>query len=445
MKIGRAGNASTGNVSAGNASAGNTSAVNASAFFIAFRYLLGRAHEGGRYLRGAAAGIALSLIPIVVTLIVADGMIRGITDRYLELGTGHLQVYNLKNPGNPEDVLPFIEELPGIRGVWPERNGLGVLFGGKGSKGATIRAVDKSFWDDEGSRKYLQIISGEAKPETDRDVLLGEGLAEAIGASAGSTVRIMTIRSSQGGRSVPRVTAFTVRGIISSGYRELDSLWCIMTLEAGKQILADSGGAFLMLKIDDPYNGADRMACSLYGALGSGYGIYTWKTLQRSQYSSYESTRQMLLFIMALIVLVAAVNVSSATSMLAIERRRDIAVLKASGAKPSLTGSVFLWGAFLTGLAGAVLGIAAGLVIGCSVNSLIRILETVLGFFSEFFHAGPVTILDSGYYLETIPIIVNKKAVFLIGFFTVLGSVLASWLPARRAGKLRPIEILRKY
>ena len=54
-----------------------------SGFFIALRYLLGRAKEGGRYLRGAAAGIALSLIPVIVTLIVADGMIRGITDRYL--------------------------------------------------------------------------------------------------------------------------------------------------------------------------------------------------------------------------------------------------------------------------------------------------------------------------------------------------------------------------
>ena len=71
-------------------------------FFIAVRYLLGRAREGGRYLRGAAAGIALSLIPIMVTLIVADGMIRGITDRYLELGTGHIQVYDYLDPGGEE-------------------------------------------------------------------------------------------------------------------------------------------------------------------------------------------------------------------------------------------------------------------------------------------------------------------------------------------------------
>ena len=91
------------------------------AFFIAFRYLLGRAREGGRYLRGAAAGIALSLIPIVVTLIVADGMIRGITDRFLELGTGHIQIFNFQGSREPESALPYIEGLPGIRGIWSER------------------------------------------------------------------------------------------------------------------------------------------------------------------------------------------------------------------------------------------------------------------------------------------------------------------------------------
>ena len=415
------------------------------AFFIAFRYLLGRAREGGRYLRGAAAGIALSLIPIVVTLIVADGMIRGITDRYLELGTGHIQIHNYQDGRDLETVLPSIRELPGIRGVWPERNGLAVILGGSGSKGATIRAVDKSFWDDEGSRKYLKVLSGEAIPETDKDVLLGEELAHSIGASAGSTVRIMTVRTTPQGRTIPKVSSFNVRGIISSGYRELDSLWCIMTLDAGKQVLAESGGSFLMLKIDDPYNKTESVVNDLYDTLDSGYGIYSWKTLQYSQFSSYESTRQLLLFIMALIVLVAAVNVSSATSILAIERQRDIAVLKASGARPAFTSAIFLWGAFLTGLIGSVIGIASGLIIGCSVNSLIKALETALSFFAGLFHAGKVTILDSAYYLETIPIIVNRHAILLIAILTILSSVISSWLPAHRAGKLKPIEIMRKY
>jgi lipoprotein-releasing system permease protein len=417
-----------------------------SRFFIAIRYLLGRAHEGGRYLRGAAAGIAVSLVPIVVTLIVADGMIRGITDRYLELGTGHLAVYDYSGGETPPDLASFVKRLPGVRGAWREQDGLGVLVGKGGKTGATIRAVEPSFWDDEGSRKYLVTLAGVPKPETDRDVLLGEELASSIGASVGDTVRIMTVRLSGDGRNVPRMTPFTVRGIVSSGYHELDALWCITTFEGGSRIFSQSlSSSSVVVKVDDPYGDLDRMSWEIFSLLGMGYRVSTWKEILRSQYSSYESTRQLLLFIMALIVAVAAVNVSSATSMLVIERQRDIAVLKAAGASPSFIGGVFLWGSFLTGLTGALAGIAAGLLVGSQINPLIRGLESALSLVSGLFKGGAVRILDPGFYLQTIPVIIDWTAVFLIGFFTILCSILASWIPARRAGKLRPLDLLRKY
>ena len=415
------------------------------AFFIGFRYLLGRAREGGRYLQGAAAGIALSLVPIVVTLIVADGMIRGITDRYLELGTGHLQIYNFNNPDFPERDIPLIDDLEGLRGVWAETHGLGIIVGRGGSRGATIRAVENSFWEDEGSLRFMQTISGESRLGSGREVLLGQELAESIGAEAGSALRIMTFRTSPDGRFIPRLSSFTVTGIVSSGYRELDSLWCIMSLENGREILPESASSYLVAKIDDPYRNAESMAIELYNRLGPGYSIFTWKSLQRSQYYSYESTRQMLLFIMALIILVAAVNVSSATSMLAIDRRRDIAVLKTGGAGVSFTTGIFLWSAFLTGVAGSVIGLSAGLLIGVNINSLLQGLEFILSSFTALFNGDPVEILSSGYYLETIPIIINVPAIVVIGLFTVFCSVFASWIPARQAGKLKPIEILQKH
>jgi lipoprotein-releasing system permease protein len=304
--------------------------------------------------------------------------------------------------------------------------------------------VEKSFFEDLGSRKFLETIAGEGSFSTGREALLGEELARSIGAEPGSTVRIMTVSADADGRLRPRIAPFTVRGIVSSGYRDLDSLWCIVNFEEGIKILPETTPVFLTIKIDDPYNGADAAADLLYDSLDSDFGVYTWKSLQRAQYSSYESTRQLLIFIMALIVLVAAVNVSSATSMLAIERRRDIAVLKTGGGGSAFTCGVFLMCAFLTGLAGSVIGLAAGLLIGVNVNALFTGLEFILSFFSSLFNGAPVRILNSGYYLESIPVLINVPALFIIGFCTVFCSVLASWIPARRAGKLKPIEILRK-
>jgi lipoprotein-releasing system permease protein len=201
----------------------------------------------------------------------------------------------------------------------------------------------------------------------------------------------------------------------------------------------------ILVKIDDPYRNANNAAAAIYASLGPGCNVYTWKDLLRSQYSSYESTRQMLLFIMALIVIVAAVNVSSATSMLVLERQRDIAVLKVTGAGVRGVQGIFLWGSFLTGLFGALAGISLGLVIGNFINPLIHSLEKLLSFFSGLFHGGEVKILDPGFYLETIPIVIDWFAVFLIACFTVLCSVIASWIPARRAGRLKPMDLLRKY
>jgi lipoprotein-releasing system permease protein len=151
----------------------------------------------------------------------------------------------------------------------------------------------------------------------------------------------------------------------------------------------------------------------------------------------------MLLFIMALLVLVAAVNVASATSMLVIERQRDMAVLKTGGSGPRSIQAIFFWGAFITGLHGAAAGISLGLFIGNFINPLIRGLEKSLSLIAALW-GGEVKILDPDYYLETIPIIINWNMIMVIGLFTLLCSCAASWLPARRAGKLKPLDILRR-
>ena len=413
------------------------------AFFIALRYLWAKAHEGGRYLRGAAAGIAVSLVPIIVTLIVADGMIRGITERYIEVGTGHVQVFDTMGNGY-ESAIESIKNTENVRGTWLEKRGMGVLAGRSGRTGVTVRSLESSFWDDEGSLSFLKIIDGAHKPETERDMIIGVTLAQKIGAKVGDTVRLMTVMPGREESFSPRMTSFTVRGITSCGYNELDALWCIIAYDTGRVFPTEQTSSSLIVKINDPFKTADKFVYNLYENLESGFSFYTWKELLYSQYSAYETSRQLLLFIMALIVIVAAINVSSATSMLVLERRRDIAVLKVTGGSVRGVTGVFLCGSFLTGLIGSVIGISLGLLIGSNINILIRSLEKFLSFFSGLFNGEEVKILDPGFYLETIPIIIDWKMVALIGFFAILCSVLASWIPAHRAGKLKPMELIRK-
>jgi lipoprotein-releasing system permease protein len=371
-------------------------------------------------------------------------MIRGITDRYMELGTGHLQVFDYNNYLSLENTKNQIGEIEGIRGVWAEQRAMGVLAGKKGKTGVSVRAIEPSFWDDSGSAVFLKVIEGINKPQTDRDIVLGETLAQNIGVKAGDLVRLMTVMPVEGGRMSPRTASFTVAGILSCGYNELDALWCIISLEGAKRVFSEDPSTNYIVKIDNPYKNIDDFAWEMEWKLPGGYSVYTWIDLLRSQYSSYQTTRQLLLFIMALIVIVAAVNVSSATSMLVIERQKDIAILKISGSSIKGITEIFLWGSLLTGLIGGFIGVSLGLIIGSNINILIRSLEKFLSLISGIFNGEEVKILDPGFYLETIPIIIDWGAVLVIWFFAILCSVLASWIPARRAGKLKPMELLRK-
>ncbi|MDR2601871.1 MAG: FtsX-like permease family protein [Spirochaetaceae bacterium] len=421
-----------------------------SCLFIAFRYVGGKNSDGGRYLLGGVAGIALSLVPVVVTLIVADGMIRGIMDRFIELGTGHIQVLPYSGSFNEESeenaVIEAVRSNANVCGVWKQRESLGIVIGDGGKTGISIRAVDPLFWQDGGSRRYITTIAGEAALNSDGDALIGEELAKITGVKSGGIIRIMTARRGPDGKIIPRATVFKVNGIISSGYRELDSMWCVISYNAGKRVLSpEAGRDSLVVKIDDAYKNIDRAALEIQWAVPGDYGVYRWKDILRSQYSSYESTRQLLLFIMLLIVFVAAVNISSVTSMLAIERRGDIAVLKAFGIKSSSINSIFLWCSFLIGAAGSFCGIMLGVLTGCSINHILRAVESVFLFFSERIANSAFSPLDQSYYLQTIPVIVDWKTITVIGFFTILCSCASSFFPARKAGKTPVVELLNKH
>jgi lipoprotein-releasing system permease protein len=431
-----------------------------SQFFIAFRYIFGKSNKGERYLLAAAAGIALSLIPIMVTLTVTDGMIQGITERFLELGTGHIQVRydpTAKNDELPDelkmsidDAAVLAEEKDGVNGIWREIDGIGIVLGQGGKTGATIRATEPSFWEDAGSKKYLTVLEGEGGLLNDTDVLLGSALASSTGASVGKRLRIMTLHNNKDGRAIPKTEIFTVRGIVSSGYHEIDSMWCIISYNAGLKLLDTKyAPPYLVIKVNNPFRMADNTAREINSIYMDGFNsmfhAYTWKQLQPAQYSSYESTRQLLLFIMALIVLIAAINVSAATSMLVVERERDIAVLKTYGASPSYIKNIFVKSSFLTGLVGAVAGIVLGLLVGVNINHIIRGIEGLINIFTSIFNAESVKLLDPDYYLQSIPIIINWGTVTLIGWFTIFCSLFASYIPASYAARTKPMELLRKF
>jgi lipoprotein-releasing system permease protein len=218
-----------------------------------------------------------------------------------------------------------------------------------------------------------------------------------------------------------------------------------MTRETSRQIIG--------IKVDDPFGPLDTYAAGLLWNLPQGFRLYRWSDLEYAQYMSFATTRYLLIFIMALIICVAAVNIFSSLVMIQIEKREEIAILKSLGMSGREISSVFLLLGFIVGCAGTFLGVAAGLTISLSINEIIAGVEACVNagfdFGRRLFFAAAegerIQIFNPQFYLEYIPIHINLKELALAAGFSLLVALLAAWMPSRGAGKIRPLEVLRKH
>jgi lipoprotein-releasing system permease protein len=135
--------------------------------FIALRLLAGKEDRAGhrdqarKALRGAVLSIGLSLVPLLTVMQVADGMIQGISARYVELGTYHAQAHAYGGQAGLEEARDALRGALGIDGAWIETQSVGVAFANGQREGAAIRAVEQGFLDSPGTAAYLALEAGE--------------------------------------------------------------------------------------------------------------------------------------------------------------------------------------------------------------------------------------------------------------------------------------------
>ena len=425
--------------------------------FLAIRMLAGRKDPRGekdlarRALLGAIASVAVSIIPLITVMQVADGMISGITSRYVELGTYHAQLhsYGAINLDATRDSLKLI---PGVRGAWVETQTVGVVFANGRKDGAVIRGVEPEFILDESTTRYLSVEAGALKLEKQNDALVGSAIAAKLDLKPGDILNLITVRRNQGGEPLPRVTILRVAGIVSAGYRELDSQWVFIRNDTARRLFqAESSRIFIGIKMDSASGGQDAPADLIADSVQPGQTLYSWKTLERNLFESLSSTRTILLLIMAVTVIVAAINVSSALMTLVLERHQEIAVLKGLGAEPGDLAIIFSLGGAALGAIGAVFGAMGGLLTSVRINELLNFIELVVNMIrsrvnqSQGITGDYLRILDPGYYLESIPVDVAFGEIAVVVGLTVAVSFLAALLPARKAARLSPLELFRRH
>lgn len=406
--------------------------------------------------------VALSIIPLVVVLTMTSSMINGMTDRILELSSGHLKCFikrrsdYLKSFESFSQLNEKIRKVDGVENSWLEIDSNGLASANSYRTGCQIRAVDfNSFFKNEKINSLLTFENGNLTDEIsgEKTAFIGSKISEILSLKPGDSFHLILTKKNQAGTIVPKMEKFTVKGIVSSGYQEIDSLWIFIPVETGFKILpAESSVHTVGISVESPFSmELNQVMGNVQKTVSPHATVHDWHYLNQTKFENFESTRTMLIFIMLLILLVASINISSAIIMLVIERQKEIAILKSLGASASGISFSFIITGFFCGFLGLALGLPFGLLISININEIITFFEKILNYSIRFINllngnsnSDYVYLLDPAFYLSKVPVQIPFKEILFCSIFILLISFLVSLIPSVRAGKEKPLKIFSK-
>lgn len=407
--------------------------------------------HNSRPLLGAVVGIALGMLPLVVVIEVADGMIDGILRRFMETSSYNFEFAFYRDPSMEEydKRKSLIKDISSVRYVTIERTGPALGSFGDAKAPLQIRGVETDIYEkDTLFQSYLTFSSGRFDLTGKKSILLGEASARSLGANTGDAIILLTGMLLPNGKLASRAEEFIVKGIFSSGYEEMDRLWAFVSLKDSERLIHDSTGQiFIGIKVDDPIGGFVKMEKKFRNAIPSDGILSSWKDKSYFLRQNFDFSRAMLLLIMALIVLVAATNVSSSMIMVVLERNREIAIQKTMGVSPTEITIIYQIIGIIYGGIGIVCGTLLGVIISLNINGIIYGLNTMTNVIGRLLGVIPggetFEVFNARFYLERIPVEVRYAELLgAMGFALFLVAV-STFLPALRAGRLRPVEIIR--
>jgi lipoprotein-releasing system permease protein len=258
-------------------------------------------------------------------------------------------------------------------------------------------------------------------------ILLGRDLADSLGAGVGSTVMVT---SPQGELTplgiVPKYERFSVVGIFHSGFYEYDSSWALMRLKDSQQLFGEPDVASVIaFKVDD-LNRADQIAREIEAAAGPGFMTTNWMEQNRELFRALRLEQAVTFIIIALIVLVAALNILISLVMMVMEKTKDIAVLMAMGVRREQVRRIFMLQGMLISIAGTVLGLVLGYALAWA------------GGHYRFIHLSAEV-----YAIDYLPFAARWTDGALVAALSLGVSLLATIYPASAAARVLPAEALR--
>jgi lipoprotein-releasing system permease protein len=254
---------------------------------------------------------------------------------------------------------------------------------------------------------------------------LGKELAYQMGISPGDSVQIISPLETEGPlESVPRLRTFRIEGIVDSGLPEKDLHTAYAPMKAvGSFLQKNSVVNQVEVHVRD-FEQSVNVAKTMRTVLGSDFLVKDWEQLNAHLFASLRLERITMFVILTVIILVASFNIVTSLKMLVIEKRKEIAILRAMGATAKqIRGVFFIQGAVIANL-GALLGAFLGLGVAWALKHYDFKLPDI-------------------FYDRNLPVVISPVLVVFVVVVAILIVLLATYFPARSAVKLSPIEGIR--
>jgi lipoprotein-releasing system permease protein len=207
---------------------------------------------------------------------------------------------------------------------------------------------------------------------------------------------------------------------------EYDSTWIYLDFAIAAKVAGDQHMASaISVQVNDADN-VKQIATLVSNTLGDGYTTIDWQQANQPLFAALALERRMGLFIIGLIIAIAALNITTMLILVVIERRRDIAILSTLGATRTGVMLVFIIEGAVVGAIGAVTGVLLGL-LACFIGNRYKL----------------VSLPADVYSISNVPLNANFRETLLAALIAFGLSVLATIYPARNAARMRPVEVLR--
>ena len=411
--------------------------------FIARRYLQTKKRSAlvSRITSIAVGGVFVGVMTLVIVLSVINGFETELRQRIVSFNT-HVLVFarHADAWANIDTLTADLREDPDVAAVAPfirsEALATYELIPGRRTKlaGVIIKGIDLEL-----EAAVSSVIDSIRPPITSFDVsyfedeeetvgiVLGYDLAVDLRVGLGELIGLITAPATITNADVePREINCRVVGFFNSGMYEFDSKFVYMDInDAARFLDFETGLHGVGIKLHDMYKAREVDGRLQAGLSLAHYGTNNWIHMNANLFS-YMKIEKILMFLMlTLITLVAAFNLVGMLTMVIMEKRREIGILRSMGASGRGVMSIFMLEGTSIGIAGTLGGLITGYV-ACLILDRIKL-----------------DLPGDVYFIKTLPVLVQWGDIGLVGVSAITICFLATLYPSWEASRMVPVEAIK--